>query len=94
VEVTQQYVVLKGGLIGGNTRPGMVLELEAMRGEPLAKRGVVLAVSPKEVAAGAHRAPGAIPIFPDAALQKLLAGRGLIKGDDAPKVSKQSFLRR
>jgi hypothetical protein len=92
--MTQQYVVLKGGIIGGNTSRGMVLELEAMRGEPLEKRGVVLAVSGREVATGAKCTLGALPIFPDAALQKLLIARGLLPAEPERKVSKHSILKR
>ena len=91
--MTEPYLVLRTGVIGGNTRRGMVLDLEAMRGEPLSKLGYALKLSPKE-AGRAERVPGAIPCFADAELHKILVDRGLEQPAPGEKVTKTSFLRR
>ena len=84
--MTQQYAVLDPRPFGRYQR-GTVLELEAMRGEPLSKSGAVLKISPKE-AARAERVPFALPLFADAELQKILVARGLAEADKVSKTSK------
>lgn len=89
--MTQQYAVLDPRPFGRYQR-GTVLELEAMRGEPLSKSGAVLKISPKE-AAIAERVPGALPVFADAELQKIIASREAARQADR-KVTKTSLLKR